>query len=268
MSTTNPIKLEAVTVSVGYSDFLFETAKLNRCLLDDWVVVTKPDDIGTREVCRRFNIRCVLSDDGTQGKDFAKGVLIERGLQHLSADGWRIHLDADIALPADFRLRLRAAHLQPDMIYGADRLMVKNWTQWQKLLATGYLQHGMYDYHCRVNINALGLELGTRWAHPQFGVCPIGYFQIWHSAADQWRGIRIKPYPANHNSACRTDVQFSFLWDRHKRGWIPELMVAHLESQKAKSGANWQGRTTIPFGPQGATILSGKTDAPTNLGSS
>lgn len=39
-------------------------------------------------------------------------------------------------------------------------------------------------------------------------------------------------------------------WDRRKRALIPELLVAHLESEAAPTGANWEGRTTARFGPQ------------------
>jgi len=206
-------------------------------------------DHATREVCRQFNLRCILSDDGKRhGSPFSKGRLIERGLQHLSADGWRLHIDADIALPHDFRHRLRAADLQTDTIYGCDRLMVKSWDEWQWLKASGYLNGGQFDYHCRMGMPK-GIEIGTRWNHPQFGYVPIGFFQLWHSSEDEWRGIRVKPYPMNHGNACRTDVQHALQWDRHKRQIIPEFAAVHLESEPAPKGANWKGRTTMPFGP-------------------
>lgn len=247
------MKIEAVTVCINYADFLAETARVNVGLFDHWIVVTDPKDIATREVCRRFNLRTILSEDGKiHGESFSKGRLIERGLKHLSADSWRLHIDADIALPHNFKHRLQAAHLQQDMIYGVDRAMVKSWDQWQALLKSNYLHGAQFDYHCRTSFPHK-VEIGSRWCHPQFGYVPIGFFQLWHSSQDEWHGVRVKPYPMNHGNACRTDVQHGFQWDRKKRALIPEIVAVHLESEHAKLGANWQGRTTKPFGPVGMT---------------
>jgi hypothetical protein len=248
-------RIEAITVCVNYADFLAETAKTNQGLFDSWTIVTEATDEATRDVCRRFNLKTILSSDGSRFGDngFCKGRLIERGLQHLSADGWRLHIDADIALPHCFRHRLEAADLQKDTIYGIDRVMLKTWDDWQKVKNSGYLSGGQFDYHCRTSWPE-GAEIGTRWCHPQFGYVPIGFFQLWHSSQDEWRGIRVKPYPSNHGNACRTDVQHALQWDRHKRAVIPEVVGVHLESEQAPKGANWNGRTTKPFGPIGFHI--------------
>ncbi len=220
--------IEAVTVCVGYADFLAQTAKWNLGLFDEWTIVTTPQDSLTREVCRRFNLKVILSEDHRIGESgFNKGRMIERGLQHTSASGWRLHLDADIALPHNFKQRLRAAHLQEDSIYGIDRVMVTGFSQWEALERSGYLQGGQFDYHCRTNLPE-GITLGTRWSHPRMGWVPIGFFQLWHSSQDEWKGIRVKPYPTNHGNACRTDVQHALQWDRHKRELIPELIGVHL----------------------------------------
>lgn len=244
------MRIEAVTVCCDYDDFLQETAKLNRGLFDSWTIVTRPGDEKTREVCRKFNLRCVQSDDGERfGDPFSKGRLVERGLQHCGVDSWRLHMDADIVLPNDFRHRLLAADLQEDMIYGVDRVLVKSWDHWQQLKGSGYLEGGQYAYHCQTSFHQ-DAEVGQRWAHPQFGFVPIGFFQLWHSSQDEWRGVRVKPYPLNHGTACRTDVQHGLQWDRHKRALIPELIVVHLESEPAKKGANWKGRLTKRFGPE------------------
>jgi hypothetical protein len=56
-----------------------------------------------------------------------------------------------------------------------------------------------------------------------------------------------------HSDAARTDVQFGLQWDRHRRALVPELVVLHLESEDAVTGANWSGRTTRPFGPTRAS---------------
>lgn len=240
------MNVEAVTVCVGYDDFLQVVAPYNIPHLDRWLIVTTPDDLQTREVCRRFNLEVLLTEDGRKNGSFVKGRMVERGLQHLSADGWRLHIDADIALPNRFTHLLDLADLDQGTIYGADRIMVKSYESWQRLLATGFMESGL-DYHCRVNIPT-GYGIGTRWASHATGYCPIGFFQLWHSSTDEWRGVRIKPYPSMHNSACRTDVQHALQWDRKKRQLLPEIIVVHIESELCKKGANWNGRTTKRFG--------------------
>lgn len=244
------MRIEALSVCIGYSDFLIETAKVNRGLFDTWTIVTEASDEATRNVCRRFNLRCILSDDGKRfGAPFNKGRLIERGLQHLSADSWRLHIDSDIALPHDFKHRLEAADIQKDHIYGVDRIMLHSYEEWQKVLTSGYLNGGQFDWHCRLSFLD-DKRMGTRWTHPQFGYVPIGFFQLWHSSEDEWKGIRTKHYPMSHGNACRTDVQHALQWDRHKRAIIPEIVAIHLESEKTVRGANWNGRTTKHFGPK------------------
>jgi len=36
------IKIEAVSVCVGYGDFLAESAKINKGLFDHWTIITEP----------------------------------------------------------------------------------------------------------------------------------------------------------------------------------------------------------------------------------
>lgn len=230
-------------------DYLHETAKWNTPHFDRWIIATTPDDYRTREVCRKFNLECVLSDDARRhGKPFNKGRLISRALQITSEDSWRLHIDSDIALPHGFRHLVQTADLQEDGIYGADRVDVIGWKKWQELQDSGFMNHSL-DYHCRVQMPG-GFRMGTRWAHPIHGYVPLGYFQLWSSQSDEWRGVRTRDYPKAHGKACRTDTQFSLLWDRHKRVLIPELVVAHLMTEDLKKGANWSGRKTKIFGPE------------------
>jgi hypothetical protein len=248
------MRIETITVCVGYADFLAETARCNAGLFDRWIIVTSPDDEQTREVCRIHDLETVLSADhrrvagGLGGGVFNKGRLIDRGLQHCSHDAWRLHLDADIALPQQFRRMLDSADLDEQKMYGCDRLMVRSWEQWQSLLKSGWLNHT----HCSVNVPR-GVDIGTRWALASTGYVPIGFFQLWHGDADEWRGRRIRPYPIHHGDACRTDVQHSLQWDRRQRELLPEIIAVHLESQVCKLGANWNGRTTPRFAPPAAS---------------
>ena len=46
------MKIEAITVCVGYGDFLAATLPENLPLIDDLVVITTAEDEETRAVCR------------------------------------------------------------------------------------------------------------------------------------------------------------------------------------------------------------------------
>jgi glycosyltransferase involved in cell wall biosynthesis len=237
-------RIEAVTVCVGYGDFLAVTLPRNLHLFDRFVVVTSPQDHETQEICRRYGVTPIVTEEFYRDDDpFNKARGINKGLDQLGHNDWIVHLDADVLLPHGFRLACRNAHLDPKCLYGADRVMVGNWWDWVKLRDSGYLQH---DFHCRVNFPK-GLEVGSRWANAEYGYCPIGFFQMWHSKCDIYRGQHLRPYPTSHNDAARADVQFAIKWDRRHRLLIPEVIVVHLESESCKLGANWQGRTTKRF---------------------
>lgn len=238
--------LEAVTVCVGYADFLGVTLPRTLAVVDRLVVVTTPADTATREVCRRYGVTPLVTNEFYRdGAEFNKARGINKGLDALSAKGWRLHVDADIVLPPNLRRSLVDAHLDPACLYGCDRAMVRTWAEWVKVRDSGYLSR---DYHCRVNFPK-GPEVGARWADHLHGYCPIGFFQLWNAESDLYQGRHMRPYPTEHNDAARCDVQFALQWDRRHRVLLPEVVVVHLESEPARLGANWKGRTTKPFGP-------------------
>jgi len=179
--------LSCVSVCINYSDFLDHTLRYNRVHFDKYVVVTSPDDEDTRSVCRKYEVTCLTTEDATRDGDFSKGRLIERGLQHLPADSWILHLDADIVLPTAFRKELDLVHLDPECIYGCDRIMVKSYEDWQKLLQSGWMTNNFYgNPHATLIPN--GYQLGTRWVGSD-GWCPIGFFSLHHRIAggEEWR---------------------------------------------------------------------------------
>jgi hypothetical protein len=251
--------LEAITVCVGYDDFLAEVIAWNRPHFDRWLIVTTPQDEATRTLCHRRGLEVLLTEDfHRQGAAFDKAKGIDHGLHLLEHRDWVLHLDADIVLPGRFRESLADADLDRRAIHGADRFRVRGWPQWQRLQASGFFsRHGRSAHHnvCFPE----GFAVGARWADDQQGYAPIGFFQLWHTSAAFYQGVRIRRYcPQGHNDAARTDVQFSLLWDRKHRVLLPEVIVAHLESEQAPVGANWSGRTTARFGPPPA-----RTDSPT-----
>ncbi len=249
------MRIEAITVCVDYDDFLHEIAPYNIPHLDRWIIVTRSKDEKTREVCRKYSLECLLIDDNLES--FNKGRIIERALCHVSSEGWRLHLDSDIVLPNRFKSLLETSELQTDCIYGCDRVLIKSWESWQTFVKSNFLSKQHHDYHCRLRFPQ-GYDIGSRWVDISVGYCPIGFFQLWHSNSDQWHGINYRKYPEYHNTACRTDVQFSQKWDRNKRILLPDIVVFHLESEIAKLGANWNGRKTKRFGPDNINSSNSK----------
>jgi hypothetical protein len=247
--------IEAVTVCVGCADFLGEAETYNRGLIDRLVVVTTPDDQETRTLCRNRGMECLLTEDfrrsGPGTFDKSRGV--DRALQMLTHQDWVMHLDCDIVLPGHFRETLEDAHLDPQGVYGCDRVMIRSWEEWQAVQKSNFLR----DYSRREHHSVCwptGYSIGARWADTVQGYVPIGFLQLWHSSADMWWGIRTKRYPTvGHSDASRTDVQFALQWDRRHRHLIPELIVLHLESEPAPVGVNWKGRKTKRFGPEAKT---------------
>lgn len=256
------MKIEGFTVSIGYGDILAETAKYNHGLFDRWIIATEEEDKETRQVCRKYNLDCILTNDHKRDGDFNKGKVIERILRMSTIGAYRCHIDADIVLPSNFRHVLQTAHLDENKIYGCDRFMVKSWEDWQKLLAKGWL-HGLTENPYCLKFPE-GYEVGARWTSQESGWVCIGFLQIWSGNSDEWWGNRVKKYPDHHGNCCRSDVQHALQWDRRQRELIPELIVAHLESQSAPNGANWKGRKTKRFGPPMASMApeSKKNDCP------
>lgn len=244
-------RIEAVTVACGYGDFLAAAMPFNLPHLDGWTVVTTPDDEETRAVCHKYRVHCLVTEDARRDGTFSKGRLLERGLHHVRYNEWVLLLDADVVLPARFRDALARAHPDPACLYGCDRVMVRGWADWQRLLASGWLTGT--DWHPHGVAFPPGFAVGGRWAGAD-GYVPCGFFQLLHriGGQEEWRGGRAKPFPVGHGTAARGDIQYGMQFDRRKRVLIPELVVAHLESEVCRQGANWKGRTTARFGPPAA----------------
>jgi hypothetical protein len=235
------IYLEGVTVSVNYADFLDETLTQNLDHFDEFAVVTASDDRATQAVCQRHGVICVKSDVHREDPldRFNKGLMINLGLAHLRNRGWLLHLDADIVLPDRLRFVLNKSRLNADCLYGADRLNVVGKDHWEQLKqSAGYARQ--YRRHCLVNPPPAAL--GARLLHNEYGYCPIGYFQLWHSRH------RDRRYHFSQGSAEHSDVLFALQWPAARRVLLPGIFVYHLESEPAAMGANWRGRVTKRFG--------------------
>lgn len=235
----SPFKLEAVTTCVGYADFLAHTLPLNRHLFDQLVVVTAPEDKATQRLCEYWNVRTVLTDRfGSNWDRFDKAKGLNEGLKVLAKDAWLLHLDADIALPPLARNILAGLDLDPLYLYGLDRFMCPSYAEWQRFLCAPRL---MQEDATWMHLSAFDLGVRVMSSHQYV---PIGYAQLWHAASG------IVCYPEDRQGAAATDMQFALQWPRNRRGFIPEIVVYHLESEKAPMGHNWNGRKTKKFDPE------------------
>ena len=235
------MKLEAITVSVGYADFLAETIPLNQQHFDRWVIVTAPEDLDTQRVCRYYGVPHVQTDVfRSRWGEFHKAKGINKGLAALALDGWVLHLDADIVLPPRTRELLERKTLIKEHLYGADRFLVRSAHDWRRHQALPAMQHD--DYHVNLNM----FELAPRFSGERMGGwAPPGFFQLWHPQASG-----VSDYPAEHSDASRTDVLHTARWGSQSRVLLGELAVYHLESEPAAQGANWGGRVTARWGAQ------------------
>lgn len=234
------MRIEAVIVCKDYSDFLEHSLKENIQHLDRIVVVTHPNDKATQLLCTKFGVDFVDTEVmHHNGDKFNKGRAINLGLSHLRHDDWLLHLDADIVLPHGFRKTLQLAHLEKEKVYGCDRLNTKSFEHWMAHKDKGVPQH---QWRYMVTPQA-EFPLGSRLLHQEYGYCPIGFFQLWHSSAG-------RKYPIVSGSAEHSDVLFAVQWARKHRILLPEIFVYHLESEQGPMGQNWEGRRSKHFGPK------------------
>jgi len=246
--------LQAVTVCVNYSDFLSQTIVHNKQLFDHWIIVTTPEDKDTQKLCQHYNVECLTTNEFTKNGDpFNKAKGINVGLKYLSKHDWVIHIDADMYLPPLTRGILERISLDPKNLYGIDRMMCPNFTEWNKFttypepLHTGWV----YIHPTRFPI---GVRIGEYMSE---GYEPIGFFQMWNPNKSG-----IKSYPETHGSADRTDVQFAKKWPRINRVLIPEIIGIHLDSENStieEMGKNWNGRKSTHFGVGYSTIKKRKS---------
>jgi hypothetical protein len=238
------MKLQVVTVSVNYSDFLVHTIEQNKRLFDRWIIVTDTKDTITKQLCDKHGVTCIQTDVFYEnGGIFNKYAGVNEGLKYVDDDAWVLFLDSDIYLHKETRRLLEQLQLEKDCAYGMDRLNVYGYNEWM-------------DYKSREDIlkenwmlMTRDLDFGARLVHHYGGPGdngkfrgwrPLGYFQLVHRSA-------FDKYSQNSIGADHCDLEFIKKWPRNKRILIPELYVIHLESVNAKWGSNWYGRKSKPF---------------------
>lgn len=211
--------IEAVTVSINFGDYLYETLPLNRKVFDRILVVTSPHDHLTKDVCRRNEVEFVETTRHLEGGGFDKGKAINDGMKQFHFSDWLCHIDADIVVPSAFRNELPqfiAERYQPKMIFGCQRLMSEGVGLWREYQRTGVTKLMRKD-NVRTDVHL-----------------PVGFFQLWHSDDHQW-------YPEGHPTAGHSDLEFSRKFKR-KCHW--NRQVIHLSVDSWVRGRDDTGRTT------------------------
>lgn len=240
-------KIEVFTYCENYSDFLAETLPTNIHLFDNYTVITTPEDRDTIRLCDIYRVKClkinkkeVLSND----KDiFFKGYCLNEALKTSKYHDWVLSLDADIWLPPRTRQLLDNKYLDPELIYGIDRMMCNSYEEWIKFKKNPKIHEGwiyMFLDAFPMGVRNVGYE--------SEGYIPIGFFQLWNI-----KGSGINDYPIKHfkkeKYTIRSDTFHTKKWKPHQRGFIPELVGIHLASSNGeKMGVNWNGRKTPFFG--------------------
>jgi hypothetical protein len=227
------LRIECVTISVGFDDMLDETLALNHPHFDTMIVVTSHDDYKTQAVAQKHGAHCVQTDlFRKNGRTFNKGAAMNAGFGYFQWWGWRCVLDADIIVPDNFR-RVLFNHTTLDRkaIYGADRVDVVGRAELKAL------KEKQLQFSQRMFVESqVGRSHGHRFVHTIHGYLPIGYFQLWHSSCQ-------KDYPYSLGNAAHDDALFAMLWPTEFRRLLPSVIVYHLCAQKTSVMENWNGRT-------------------------
>lgn len=236
------LRLEAVTACVGFDDLLDVTLTLNHPHLDSMIVVTSHEDRKTQAVAAKHGAFCVPTDLFQKNeRSFNKGAAINAGFNYFQHNGWRLHLDADIALPDNFRRVLfNHTHLEKDCLYGADRIdVIGEDIRRLKHLFAEFPQHRLRFLVDPTHDRRLTGPLGGRLASNLTGYTPLGFFQLWHHSTQ-------KAYPYSKGTAAHDDTMFSCLWSLHKRRHLPTAIVYHLCAAAPQWGENWDGKRKQP----------------------
>ncbi len=233
-------KIECVIVSINYSDILAYTLPNNRQLFNKVVVVTDTKDKDTKRLCDIYGVKCVQTDIFYEnGNKIDKGAGITEGLKYLDMDGYVMQLDADIWIhPYSFKL-LRSLKLNPQFLYGCDRIMIESFKDWSDFIQ----MPDIYKENWLIDLSRYTIGSRISFNHTGDNWHVLGFFQMWNPKTS---GVYC--YPSN-NDVSQSDLIFSSSWHRSWRVLLPEVVVVHLEEGKSATGKNWLGRKSKNFKP-------------------
>lgn len=237
------LRLEVVLTCVGFDDLLDFTLDFNRNHFDTFIVVTSHDDRATQQVGWKHGCTVVPTDlFQKNGRNFNKGAAINAGLNYLQWAGWRLHMDCDIVLPDGFRRVLfNNTHLDPDCLYGCDRVDIVGEDNIRKLAGhfARFPQHRNQGLVDATHGRGIVAPLGSRHVNDLEGYTPLGFFQLWNAAAH-------KSYPYSKGSAAHDDTMFAHLWPLENRRHLPSVVCYHICPKRPVQCENWDGYRKQP----------------------
>lgn len=123
--------LEAVIISVNYSDFLEINLNKNVKHFDNIIVVTSEDDVITQELCKKYKTLCIKTNAFyLNNAKFNKGLAIDVGFSYLQHKDWVVNLDSDIILPDNFREIFLKEAKDIECSYSARRYDIQTYKEW------------------------------------------------------------------------------------------------------------------------------------------
>lgn len=234
--------INAVVVCVNYGDILAHTLPHTRQYFKNTLVVTDANDAYTAELCSIYNVMCYKTDVFySKGSRFDKGAAINEALQVLDVDtskDWFLQLDADIFLPRTSIEILYKLNLNPQYLYGCDRIMMESFEEWMKFYEKPNVWNSEF-WQMELDKFKVGSRLTFYYSGEMWQV--LGFFQLWNPNSSG-----VKSYPS-FTDASSSDIIFSSQWARSRRILLPEVLAVHLENEQTAAGKNWQGRKTAPF---------------------
>lgn len=210
--TIIPPKIDVIIVSVDYNDFLSITLESTSKLFNV-TVVTSSNDEECQELCKRYNVNCVITERMYEnGAMFNKGKAINEGIKSLKNPEWILLLDADIYVKSDFLDILKRTDMRSQSLLVCKRLLIE-------------------DYDSFVRWKS-GEDVGRMERAKGFG-----YFQMFN--INKFRSDTI--FPENSNDASFSDLEFR---DKFNKNEIEiNTHVIHL----GRTCQNWEGRKTDKF---------------------
>lgn len=205
----------AITVCIGYAQYLRVTAMHNRALFQRWVIVTSQDDLNTQNLCMELGLEMVAVAHSAPPFQAAtnKAWYIDEGRRR-SADhaGWYVIVDADTVVSEQVASNIGLACLSPGMLYGC----------WGRIFARSQDEVAW---------------LAQRWylAAPQ-AMPIIGYFQMFHSSVTTPYAKSLGSFVPGFSEAY-DDVMFRHQFAPSRQALIPGYCV-HL----GQANTNWRGR--------------------------